>query len=465
MTRTPERRAPLRVRHAAAAAVLAAVLGLPACAAPGSPAGPASAGPGSAGPSSAAPAAVPAAALAAGGGSPAAPAPAAGSPDGARRLTPAVVAELDRAVRKVLRDTRAPGALVGLWTPGGRYVRALGSADRSGRTPMSPRLGFRIGSETKTFTVTALLQLVDRGRVRLDDPVSRYVEGVPGGGRITLRQLAEMRSGLFSYTEDAAFDKAFLADPHRAFTPRQLLAYAFRHPATARPGTAFQYSNTNTVLLGLVVEKASGMPLYRYLAERVMDPVRLRRTLLPIGPEFPEPHARGYTRQTPTGAVADATDWDPSWAWAAGAVISDLDDLRAWAVTAARGTLLTPATQRQRLRTLPTGAPGLGYGLGIFDLNGWIGHNGSLPGYQTVAVHLPAAGATLVVLVNTDAPAPSGGEPATLFATAVTRIVTPRHLYALPGASPSPRPSSRPPAKRPGTSGGPGASPVAAFGH
>ncbi|MGW1028015.1 serine hydrolase domain-containing protein [Streptomyces sp. NPDC002577] len=359
-----------------------------------------------------------------------------------RELTPAVAEQLDKAVTRTMRQAGVPGVIVGLWIPGkGNYVRAFGVADKSNNTPMSDGLRMRIGSETKTFTVTAILRLVDEGKVGLDDPVSEYVDGVPGGDRITLRQLAEMRSGLYPYTDDPDFVKAFLADPDRRFTPQQLLDYAFRHPVGFEPGQKFQYSNTNAILLGLVVEKASGQRFGDYLRKQVLEPGHLDRTLFPTGTEFPEPHAHGYTTQTPSGEVADATNWDPSWAWSAGAMISDLSDLREWARICATGTLLKPATQEQRLRTLPTGFPGTGYGLGIFNSHGWLGHNGSLPGYQSVTVYLPSAEATLVILTNTDTPY-QGNENSTLFAEAVTGIVTPGNVYDLPpttasSASPS----------------------------
>ncbi|MFI0963297.1 serine hydrolase domain-containing protein [Streptomyces sp. NPDC021080] len=345
-------------------------------------------------------------------------------------LDPELSARLDKAVADVRRQANIPGVVVGLWMPGkGNYVRATGVANTATREPMSADSYVRIGSETKTFTVTALLELVDRHRVRLDDPISRYVRGVPNGRDITLRHLAEMRSGLFPYTSDPDFQHDLLSDPQRVFTPRELLAYGFEHRNTFAPGTQFQYSNTNLVLLGLVVEKAGGRRLRDFVDRRVLRPARLRHTLFPKGSEFPEPHPRGYTDQTLSGAVEDATDWNPSWAWAAGAMISNLRDLRHWAKVVATGSLLSPGTQAQRLKTLPTGFPGTAYGLGIFNASGWIGHNGSLPGYETVTVYLPSKKATLVIMLNTDITY-QGQEPSTLVARAVTRIVTPDNVYA-----------------------------------
>ncbi|MET8453898.1 serine hydrolase domain-containing protein [Streptomyces sp. NPDC005209] len=362
------------------------------------------------------------------------------SPSGneVRDLTPAVRQQVDAAVRRVMREANIPGVTVGLWTPDkGEYVKSFGVADKSTGAPMRPDLYMRIGSETKTFTVTALLDLVDRGKVNLDDTIDQYVSGVPNGDRITLRQLAGMRSGLFNYSEDDGFFKALTSDPQRPFTPRELLAYSFKHPVLFPPGEKFDYSNTNLILLGLVVEKAGGRPLGDYIHDHVLAPAGLAETLFPTGNEFPTPHAQGYTDQTATGRVEDSANWNPSWGWAAGAMISTLDDLRVWAPTVATGRLpdgnflISPATQKQRLTTPPTSIPGAGYGLGIFNVQGWIGHNGSLPGYESLTIYLPSARATLVVLLNTDI-SHKGQEPSTLLGDAITSIVSPDHVFDLP---------------------------------
>ncbi|MGW7194833.1 serine hydrolase domain-containing protein [Streptomyces chryseus] len=352
-------------------------------------------------------------------------------------LGPELNARLDQTIEHVRRQARIPGVVVGLWMPGkGSYVRATGVADTATGRPMTTDLYTRIGSETKTFTVTALLKLVDDGRIRLDDPIARYIDGVPNGRRITLRHLAEMRSGLFPYTADPEFVRELESDPDRSWEPRELLAYGYKHRNTFAPGTKFQYSNSNLILLGLVIEKVSGRRFGDFLQQRVLDPAGLHHTLLPKGAEFPEPHARGYTEQTPSGGFADATNWNPSWAWSAGAMISNLHDLRRWAKIVATGTLLSPETQRERLKTLPTGFPGTTYGLGILKTGGWIGHNGSLPGYESVTVYLPSQKATLVLMLNTDA-LYEGQEPSTLLARAITEVVTPGNVYdrPVPGGS------------------------------
>ncbi|MFC1436227.1 serine hydrolase domain-containing protein [Streptacidiphilus sp. N1-3] len=344
-------------------------------------------------------------------------------------LGPALASRLDTAVEDVRVRAGIPGVVVGLWLPGqGSYVRATGVADTADRKPMTADLFTRIGSETKTFTVTALLKLVDDHRVGLDDPICAYVDGVPNGDLITLRQLAEMRSGLFPYSADPDFAQALLSNPSRSFTSQEVLAYGFKHCNTFAPGEEFQYCNSNLILLGLVIEKVSGLDLIDFIHQRVLRPARLHHTLFPRGAEFPAPHPRGYTNQTLSGEVEDSTQWNPSWAWAAGAMISNLRDLRRWAEILATGALLSPQTQRERLKLLPTGFPGTSYGLGIFETGGWIGHNGSIPGYQSVTVYLPARKATLVILTNTDVGF-QGQEPSSLLARAITGIATPDNVY------------------------------------
>jgi D-alanyl-D-alanine carboxypeptidase len=359
-------------------------------------------------------------------------------------VDPALAQRLDTAINDAMKAVNVPGVIVGLWGPDGQYVRAFGVADKATGAPMKPDFYHRIGSVTKTFTITGVLQLVDEGKVKLDDPIARYVDGVPKGDRITLRQLARMQSGLHNYSAVEAFGNALFSDPKRAFTPRELLDFAFSEPNDFEPGQGFEYCNTNTVLLGLTVEKVSGQSLPDYVRDHILTPLKLSHTSFSTDNAFPEPHAQGYTLGLDDKEVT-ATDWNPSWGWAAGAMISTLDDMRIWADALATGTLLTPETQRQRLETVnaPSLPPQDGYGLGIFDLAGWVGHNGSLPGYQSVVVHLAEKQMTLVIMSNTDTPA-GGGEPSTALANAITKIVSPDHVYTLSPEVQAPPPTTKP---------------------
>jgi D-alanyl-D-alanine carboxypeptidase len=338
-------------------------------------------------------------------------------------LGPGTASQLDAAIRAVMKQASIPGSIVGLWMPGGSYVRVFGVADKVTGAPMQTGFYMRNGSVTKAFTVSAILQLVDRGLVGLDDPIAKYVPDVPDGRQITIRELARMQSGLFNYSANAQFVEALYANPYRSWTPEQLLAYSFSHPLNFPPGSGWEYSNTNTVLLGLVVEQVSRQQLRDYLRDHIFRPFGLRHTIFPAGNEFPFPHAHGYSTDGVTGKPVDATDWNPSWGWAAGAIFSTLSDLRRWAPVLATGRgLLTPQTQAERLQTVDS------YGLGLFVVAGWTGHNGSLPGYQSLPIYLPSKHATLVILINTDN-SYKDQEPCILLGEAITKIVTPDNVF------------------------------------
>lgn len=343
----------------------------------------------------------------------------------------ATVKQLDAILESAVTKGGMPGAVVAIWSDEGEYVSAAGYADKSTKTEMTTGLNHRIGSVTKTFTVTALLRLVDAGTVSLDDPISKYVDGVEKGDRITLRNLAGMTAGLEDYSNDKAWATAFLQDPTAPLTPQSLVDVIQGKPLHFAPGSEFEYSNTNTVLLGMAIEKATGKSLAEVLQEEVADPLGLTHTFLPEANEFPSPHAEGYTRQTLDGAEVTATGWNPTWAWAAGAMISDLDDLKIWVPALATGELLSPELQMERLDVTPFAPedPESGYGLGLFNINGWIGHNGSLPGYKTITVHLPEKEMTVVVFVNSDVDGESdlAGE----LLTPITELLTPKHVYRM----------------------------------
>jgi D-alanyl-D-alanine carboxypeptidase len=352
-------------------------------------------------------------------------------PHAAADLNADLTAALDDAINAKFAELGIPGAIVGVSIPGTLdYVRALGVSDSETNTPMTVDDHTRIGSVTKTFTGTAVLQLVDQGRIRLSDPISRYVDGVPGGDQITIDMLGRMRSGLYNYTEDEQFQARIAQESPAgpgaaAFTPRQLADIAFAHPPDFPPGTKYEYSNTNAVLLGMVVEKVTGQPFGQYLRQHVLDPLGLAHTSYPANGLLPQPFTHGYS-QTPDGAYVDTTLWNPSDADAAGKMVSTYGDLKTWAAALGRGALLDPATQAKRTQ-FGDALPGLRYGFLMFDLNGWIGHDGGIPGYVTVSVYLPERNATLVVIANSEV----ARDPAGRLAAAVTSIVTPDHVYEI----------------------------------
>jgi D-alanyl-D-alanine carboxypeptidase len=349
---------------------------------------------------------------------------------------PGLSVRLDRAIADKVAEMGVPGAIVAVSVPGAiDYQSAVGVADTATGAPQSLQAHTRIGSVTKTFTGTAVLQLADRGRILLSDPISRYIAGVPGGDTITLDMLGRMRSGLFDYSEDDAFVGELFAESPTgpdafAQAPQHLLDIAFSHPPSFAPGSDYQYSNTNTVLLALVVEKVSGQPFAEYLRQNIFAPAGLSGTSYPAGGALPEPHNHGYLK-LPDGPVVDATYWNPSWGDAAGRIVSTTADLTTWAKTLGTGALLRPQTQASRLADPSAAAPGAGYSFAIFDTHGWIGHNGDIPGFTTVLVYLPERDATLAVSVNSDVPE---DHAAGQIAKAVTMIVTPGHVYDLANA-------------------------------
>jgi D-alanyl-D-alanine carboxypeptidase len=175
----------------------------------------------------------------------------------------------------------------------------------------------------------------------------------------------------------------------------------------------------------MVVEKVSGLPLGEYFERNIVGPLGLERTSYPADGVLPDPHPHGYT-QAPDGRILDATLWNPSWGNAAGAIVSDLSDMTTWAVALGEGTLLQPGTQAQRISGGTSPAPGVDYDFAIFDVRGWLGHNGDIPGYATVVVYQPELAATMVVFVNSDVPEQhSAGQ----IAYDVTSVATPDHLY------------------------------------
>jgi D-alanyl-D-alanine carboxypeptidase len=219
------------------------------------------------------------------------------SPTSSDQAQPEYVAELESTVEQLMRDNAIPGAVVQISSPDrGDWTGTFGTSALDTDDPISADDHFRIGSNTKTMTVTAILQLVQEGRLSLDDPISKYIDGVPNGDTITLAQLAEMRSGLYSYTFDPDFNATLDREPEKVWTQEELLQIAFARPVNFSPGEQFEYSNTNTVLLGLVVEELTGMPVAEAFDERIFAPLGLANTSFPAieDSSIPDPHPRGY---------------------------------------------------------------------------------------------------------------------------------------------------------------------------
>lgn len=326
-------------------------------------------------------------------------------------LSSALVAELDAAARPAfVASAGTPGAVVGVRTPEGTWTTAYGLADPDAGVPMTTDVHLRIGSVTKAFTGTMLLQLVEEGRLSLDDPIDAHVAGVPNGDRITLGLLASMRSGVASYTNNVALMGRVVADPSAAFTAAELIEAGLSESPLFEPGTRFDYSNTNFVLLGQVIEQVAGGPIGELVGLRILEPLALSNTSWPGDScDIPAPRAEGFTLSVPSpsgGSPTNTTRWNPSWGGAAGVMISTVADLLTFgrAVVTGQG-LLGQRLQSSRLRSFrpaPEFGDQVAYGLALMSIGGWVGHSGDIPGYRSSMYHEPASDTTVVVLTNSD---------------------------------------------------------------
>ena len=310
---------------------------------------------------------------------------------------------LTNIVESSLAQSATPGALVGIWYPGqGTWTYAAGVRDLTTANPMATADTFRIASITKTFTATVILQLVDEGRIGLDDVLEPHIPGIANGDRITVRQVLGMTAGIFDYVNDPIIAANYDLDPLMAFTPRQGLDVIRQHPADFAPGDHVQYSNSNYLLLGLIIEQVTGQTADVAITERIIRPLGLDQTVFPTTPDLPEPFVRGYESPAVGATLRDVTSSNPAVPWTAGAMYSTLADLRVWAKALADGTLLDPATQRDRLawNVFPGQKLDVRYGLGVLEVNGLIGHSGGIFGYSSWMVHASEENATIVIATN-----------------------------------------------------------------
>ncbi|MFN8590451.1 MAG: serine hydrolase domain-containing protein [Thermomicrobiales bacterium] len=319
-------------------------------------------------------------------------------------FTPAEQVALLEIVNTLAGEQRVPGVAAGVWTADrGEWVYTVGIGDLRTAAPIRRGDHFRIASVTKTFVATVVLQLVDEGKLALDDRLESFVSGIANGNEITIRQLLNMSAGIYNFIHDADFDKTYTNDPLADYDAADEIAIIRRYPADFPPGTEGRYSDSNYVLLGAIIEQVTGQSTAAEIQRRILDPLGMTQTRYPDTPEIPEPFPHGYAADPGSPNLRDLTRSNPLVAGAAGAMISTLDDLHLWARALADGTLLSPETQRQRLETVPfQTVPGfdLRYGLGIMDLNGFYGHTGAIFGYSTWVLRSPERDATLVVLAN-----------------------------------------------------------------
>lgn len=314
-------------------------------------------------------------------------------------------------LEKIVAGDGATAALARVSDGERTWAGAAGVRDiRRGGRP-SPGGYFRIGSVTKTFVATVVLQLVDEGELGLDDPIDKHLPGlVRGGEQITVRQLLNHTSHLYDYMSEPGYStNRWRGDARfRSYQPRELLKVAF---AKKLPDDGkWHYSNTNYVVLGLLVEKLTGNLYGEEVERRILDPLKLRHTLVPGNRAgLPSPHAKGYE---PMPELVDATRMNPSLDWAAGEMISTTADLERFMSALLDGKLISKKSLQAMRTTVETGE-GFSYGLGLQAYRlpcGTVwGHSGELIGYLTFAFRSDS-GKSMTLSINPSTRNPSTEE-------------------------------------------------------
>lgn len=342
-----------------------------------------------------------------------------------------VAAALNELVRSGL-----PGAQTVISRPDGEQTHSAGTADLDSGAPYRDGSHIRIGSVTKTFVATVVLQLAAQGTVQLDNPIGHYLPNMVSGNgndgdRITVRQLLQHTSGLPDFApEDVThklpqqLDQTSDGTAYRDLTAADEVGIAMTMPPRFEPGARFEYTNTNYVLLGILVEHLTGHRLDAEIRSRILDPLALRDTYFPaLGDTgLRDPHPHGY--RNIDGTWVDVTTMDAAWAGAAGAMISTGSDLNRFATALMTGKLLPPAQLAQMQQTMPmTPGTGMNYGLGLISFQVpcgtgekqvW-GHTGGIPGFGTVLI-ATSTGTAATISVNTE-------QLNTQFSTAITTII------------------------------------------
>ena len=316
----------------------------------------------------------------------------------AQSLTPAETAQIDTLVAGAMGDTGVPSASIAV-VRGGRIVfaKAYGKPSEAIATA-DPKLPYQIASISKQFTAAAVLLLENEGKLRLDDTVAKYIPGVTGGDRITIRQLLSHTSGLQDYwPQDYSF--AAMAKP---VTPQQIVDRWAKKPLDFAPGTQWQYSNTGYVVAGMIVEKVSGQPLLGFLQQRIFKPLDIRALDQDkaIGKAFPQ----GYGRFA-LGPVRPETPSADGWLYAAGELSMSAEDLAKWDVARLNRTTLPAddwAAQETPVKLADGSSTGYGLGVSTGTANGrrFVEHSGEAVGFLSENIVYPDDKAAIVVLTN-----------------------------------------------------------------
>ncbi len=322
-------------------------------------------------------------------------------PGSSERIEKNIKAVLD----SVIENTHVPGLVAGIWAPneGVDLVYTAGVANLETGEPLSAEMIFRIGSNTKTFTNTVLLQLVDEGLISLDEKLSGYFPDYPRADEVTIEMLTNMRSGIFNYTELENFWSQITINPTKMWNPEELISSTQNQEYYFNPGTGFHYSNTNTIMIGKIIEMITGRSLESNIGTRIISRLNLiNTTYLIAGTEIPGYHSKAYYAGEYDSSFPECSELiDVSWAGAAGSMLSDIYELKTYSEALAGGTFLSDQLQAQRLNCFDAGSSiGLKYGMGIFEYKGFYGHNGGMPGYTSLMVNSPERNCTIIVWYN-----------------------------------------------------------------
>ncbi len=314
------------------------------------------------------------------------------------------------AALKTFQAAAGPGAGVHAGDATNSWSLSVGTGTINTNAPIQPNEHYRIGSQTKTFTAATVLQLVDEGKVSLDAPIEKYLPGVVAGNgyngsAITVRHLLHHTSGVAVYEP---FSTPPARNPDGTYSLEALVREGLKRPPASAPGTAFLYSNTNYLILGMLVEKTTGMPVHKVVTNRIITPLGLTRTVFPAPGDhsLPTPAVRGYhgVRIGGVSFWSRVLDYDPSVFSSAGAMISTEEDLTKFYQALIGGKIVSPAALAEMEKTAGAEFGGTGYGLGLLrrDLpcggSAW-GHNGMVPGYYTQTM-VTADGRHVSVVTN-----------------------------------------------------------------
>lgn len=320
-------------------------------------------------------------------------------------------AKLQRALDRVVA-AGAPGAAV-LVRDGDKTTRlASGYGNLAPQTPMRTSDRSRIGGVTKSFTATVVLQLVGERKLTLGDSVETWLPGVISNGRdISIRQLLNHTSGIYDYMQDPGVLAPYMeGDLTHVFDPEEGVRIAAEYGPQFAPGTSLLYSNTNYALLAMIVKAATGKTIDAQLQARLFAPLALRNTSYPTLSDIDGRHTHGYVFLD--SGPFDVTPWSPSGAGAAGAIVSNADDLARFYRALLGGRLLSKPLLKS-MRTIDPAATGGvpdagilggGWGLGLlkehFPCGTAWGHDTEIPGYMTAAWNDKTASRQVVVVVN-----------------------------------------------------------------